>query len=167
MDPDEILKEIRERKQREAAEKSDIERAERTEEERKKRALFDRAVLISDKLKEIRQILERAKMPQGFSSKSESLPRGVQGKELVTRTCLIVFEYPPRPLRVDELKAPSKNFVLEAWENPEGGSVVFSFFDEAENSREVITECPPEQVDEIKIEEIFLRFVKWFGERFY
>jgi hypothetical protein len=165
LDPNEILKEIRARKRREADEMANRESAERNEAEREKMALSERAVLISDKLKEIREILDkRANMLEGFSSQSKSDHDLFQGAELVTQTHLIVTEY-PQVVSVKDMNAAPKNFVLGVSGSRRDGVLGFWFFHQGATTD--VEKLLPQEVDETRIEQIFLEFVRWFGERAY
>ncbi|HEY5704410.1 MAG TPA: hypothetical protein VIS96_02435 [Terrimicrobiaceae bacterium] len=164
MDPNEILEEIRERKQREADERTDRERAKRAEAERERMAVLERARVNSVKLEEIREILDKmANRLQGFSSRSESSKALVEGEEFVQEARLSVAKY-PRDLVLGmaiSLSSP-ETFILVASGNREQGMIHFSFLHKDVSGPTAA--LPTREINHAEIEKIFLDFVRWFGE---
>jgi hypothetical protein len=116
------------------------------------------AELISEKLEQIKQTLdEKVKELKGFSCKSTILQESLGGRALITAMTLTVSK-----------KFPKERFILEAWGDCERGSIVFSFdrrSDAHGSETEVLPDFEVNQIDQEKLNEVFLKFVGWFDKR--
>jgi hypothetical protein len=173
MDPNVILREIRERKEREAGGQSAKQSAERASSDAERpgaeteiMATLDHGGIISEKLDEIREILDReAKKLQGFASQSRREDRLLNGEVAVQEAYLTVAKDPPGLTVSLGADVVPDQFTLIASGIGEKGSVHFSFYHHGETTS--VASYLAEQINETDIERLFIDFVKWFGEKAY
>jgi hypothetical protein len=171
MDPNEILREIRERKEREVSDQAAKESAERASSDAERAAAegekmdtLDRGGIITEKLDEIREILDRqAKKLQGFASQSQREDRLLNGEVSVQEAYLTVAKDPPGLTVALGANVVPDKFTLIASGIGEEGPVHFSFYHQGAST--FVASYAAEQINETDIEELFIDFVKWFGEK--
>jgi len=159
MDPNEILREIRERKEREASDqaaKESAERApsdaERAAAEKEKMATLERGGIISEKLDEIREILDREAKLQGFASQSRREDRLLNGEVSVQEAYLTVAKDPPGLTVGLGANVVPNQFTLIASGIGEEGSVHFSFYHQGATTS--VASYLAEQINETDIEKL-------------
>jgi hypothetical protein len=173
MDPNEILREIRERKEREASDQAAKEGAERASSDAERAgaeeeimATLDHGGVISEKLDEIREILDReSKKLQGFASQTRREDRLLNGEVSIQEAYLAVAKDPPGLSVSLGANVVPDQFTLIASGIGEKGSVHFSFYHHGATTS--VASYLAEQINETDIERIFIDFVKWFGEKAY